>query len=83
MECCEKEQGEGQRGTSVSAHLSSAALDLCGKEDVREIPLSLLEEENGLEIYCKGNKNKVRSKRMWASSRNRVKGEKEGEKNMI
>lgn len=33
-------------------------------------------------IYCKGNKNKVRSKRMWASGRSRVKKEKEGEKKM-
>lgn len=34
------------------------------------MPLSLLEKENGLGVYCKGNENKSRSKRMLASSRN-------------
>lgn len=81
--CWGKGQGKSKRGTSNSTCLFSAAFDLCGKEDVKKIPLFLLEKENGLGVYCKGNENKARSKRMLASSRNWVKEEEESETNVI
>lgn len=81
--CWEKGQGKSKRGTSNSTCLFSAAFDLCGKEDIKKVPLSLLEKENGLGVYCKGNENKARSKRMLASSRNWVKEGEESETNVI
>lgn len=76
------DEKKGKGKVSGALQIPPASSQLLLISVVKKIPLSPLGKENGLGVYCKGNENKARSKRMLAGSRNWAK-EKERETNVI
>lgn len=72
---CGHDEKKSKEKVSREHQIPPASSQLLLISVVKKIPLSPLEKENGLGVYCKGNENIARSKRMLAGSRNWVKEE--------